>query len=72
MQLNQLELRDYQNYITGQIPNLPKGTYYFRDFFHGRTASPRIARKFFEDVSANRFTNVALRGSKSCEGYIIF
>lgn len=72
MQLSKIELGEYQNYIEGKIPNLPKGIYYFRDFFPGRTCNPRIARYFFGEVSANNFPNVALRGSRSSEGYIIF
>lgn len=75
MKLNNIEEAEYHKYITSKIENIPRGRkFFFRDFFAGRTASIRIARKFYEDVVSGAFTNVNVRlvGTLSNEGYEIF
>ncbi len=69
--LNTMELNDY-NVIISTIPTLPKGTHiFFRDFFIGRSASQRVARKLREDVGDGTISGIALAGTKSHQGYII-
>lgn len=69
--LNSKETADY-NRILAQIDTLEPGkTYFFRDFFPDRTASTRVARKLYEDVSRNWIPRVKLAGTLSREGYVV-
>lgn len=57
------------NFILNILPQLPLGqVVYFRDFFPA--ASPRIARRLYEEVVAG-MRRLALRGSKSSDGYLV-
>lgn len=69
--LNSDELREYNNKIIKVISTFTSGTYYFKDFFKGQATSPRIARRFYEDVRDKNFTKVTLVGKLSREGYVI-
>ena len=40
-----------------------------RDFFGDQPSVARIARRFFEEVTDGRFSNVVLNGELSSEGY---
>lgn len=53
------------------LKTLPPGLYYIKSFFGSSPSVPRIARKFYEDVSAGVFKNVALVRTKSSDGYIV-
>lgn len=67
--LNHVENLEYYNKIVNVIPGLATGTYHFRDFFKGQVTSPRIARRFYEDVMAGVFPRISLVGTLSREGY---
>jgi hypothetical protein len=69
--LNSAELEEYNKKIVSVIPTLQPGKYYFKDFFIGDVTSPRIARKFFEDVRDHVFPRVSFAGRLSREGYIV-
>lgn len=59
----------YNEKFLQAIPKLKPGVYYVRDFFGNSASVPRIARRFFEEVNAGRFSNVVLNGGLSSEGY---
>lgn len=69
--LNSTEKAEYEEKIVRVIPTLQPGKYIFRDFFKGCVTSPRIARKFFEDVRDHVFPRVSFVGKLSREGYIV-
>lgn len=71
MTLNNKERDSYQKNFLKRIPNLPAGIYQISDFFGTEPSVPRISRKFYEDVTAGLFPNVALYNNKSSEGYVI-
>lgn len=59
----------YNDKFLQKVPNLSPGVYFIRDFFGNSASVPRIARRFFEEVNAGRFSNVVLNGGLSSEGY---
>ena len=61
----------YKDMFIERAPTLAPGQYYSRDLFGTYPSVPRIARRFFEDVSAGRFDNIVLKGKRSNEGYIV-
>lgn len=65
------EIALYNDKFLQKVPNLMPGVYRVRDLFESYPSVPRIARKFFEDVSAGRFDNIVLKGERSNEGYIV-
>lgn len=71
MHLSNAEQLDF-NLIHSVILAAPAGTIlYFRDFFQGRTASPRLARYLFEQVQAGAGNlPLRLRGKFSRDGYV--
>lgn len=60
------------NRIIQRAPNLSPGVYYIRDFFKKDPSVPRIARRFYEEVSAGRFANIRLNGALSSDGYLVY
>ena len=61
----------YNNRFIQRAPNLSPGVYYIRDFFLKDPSIPRIARRFYEEVSAGRFANIRLNGALSSDGYLV-
>lgn len=61
----------YNDEFLQKVPNLLPGVYFIRDLFATYPSVPRIARRFYEDVSAGRFDNIVLKGERSNEGYIV-
>lgn len=59
----------YNEKFLQEIPKLKPGVYYVRDFFGDQPSVARIARRFFEEVTDGRFSNVVLNGELSSEGY---
>ena len=68
--LNSNEKADY-NCILAQIPALQPGIYYFRDFFPGRSASPRVGRRLCEEVVSGNLPRLRLAGKLAKEGYAV-
>ena len=69
--LTRAEETIYNELFIGRAPNLAPGLYYIRDFFIHNPSIPRIARRFYEDVSAGRFDNIVLKAERSNEGYVV-
>lgn len=65
------EERIYNRKFVATLPYMLPGTYRIKDFFGSDPSVPRIARKFYEDVVNQRFSNVSLAGVRSCEGYVV-
>lgn len=62
----------YNDKFVQRAPNLSPGVYYIRDLFEENPSVPRIARRFYEEVSAGRFDNIRLNGKLSSDGYLVF
>lgn len=79
IELTKIEKKEYQELVIEKLKKMQEEeapgeiTMFIRDFFaqEGRSTPPRIARRFFEEVRGNRFSNVRLKGSRSAEGYLI-
>lgn len=69
--LSKAEADVYDDKFVKAAPNLTPGVYQIRDFFGTDPSVPRIARKFFEDVSNGFFKNIKLVGTRSRDGYIV-
>lgn len=70
--LNDVEGQEFIRNIENVLPTLSPGVYYFRDFFPDRTASPRLGRALYENVSQGRYPNITLKGNRAAEGYVVF
>jgi hypothetical protein len=71
MKLNHRESVIYNKNFKDAIKTLPPGVYYIKDFFENSPSVPRIARKFYEDVTNKVYPNVSLKKKYSCDGYYI-
>ncbi len=69
--LNVYEMRVYNKMVHDVIPGLAPGKYKVRDFLPGSVGVARIARRFYEEVTAGYISNVSLIGTKSSDGYLI-
>lgn len=72
VKLNAVERNDYISNIENVLPTLSPGVYLFHDFFPDRTASPRLGRFLYENVSRGLYPNIKLMGSRAVEGYVVF
>lgn len=61
----------YNEQFVERVPSLEPGLYYIRDFFGDKPSVPRIARRFFEEVSNGRYSNIVLNKELSREGYLV-
>jgi len=68
--LSSSETSEYRK-VLNNIIVLPRGNYHARDFFIGSAVSPRIVRKFYEEVQLGNIPQVKLAGIKSADGYIL-
>ena len=73
--LNVQESQDYQKIILPAIYHAQPGTLmFFRDFFNpiSRTASPRLARFLYEEITYRTSLNgiVRLKGSRMRDGIV--
>ncbi len=73
--LNPEETYDYEKIILPAIYNAQPGSrLYFRDFFShiGRSASPRLARFLYEEITFRTSLNgiVRLKGSRMRDGIV--
>lgn len=70
--LTKQECHDYSTFVLPTLKKACQGTVlFFRDFFPGRSASPRIAQFLFQQVKAGLIPGVVLNGDTSREGYLI-
>ena len=71
MNLNTNE-RDYYESLLAKISTLPHGlSFKITQLFDKDPVSPRICRKFYEDVKSDNITNIRLNGTRSIEGYTV-
>lgn len=72
MILNQTEHDYYENTLKKKLSNAPVGIS-FRPawLFDQDPVSPRMCKKFFEEVSAGLIPNIRKNGTRSQDGYTI-
>lgn len=68
------EQNDYNQFILPAISNAPTGTQWkFRDFFGPRSASPRLSRYLYEQITGKQGSLrgvLRLNGSRMSEGIV--
>ena len=72
MRLNKTENDYYENTLKRRVSNAPVGIF-FRPawLFDKDPVSPRMCRKFYEEVTAGLIPNVRRNGNRSQNGYTI-
>ena len=72
MKLNQTEHDYYENTLKRKVSNAPTGISFTPAMlFDKDPVSPRMCRKFFEEVSAGLIPNIRRIGSRSQDGYTV-
>ncbi len=72
MKLNQTEHDYYENTLKRKVLNAPTGISFTPAWlFDKDPVSPRMCRKFFEEVSAGLIPNIRRIGSRSQDGYTV-
>ena len=72
LKLNQTEHSYYENNLKKRVSNAPTGLSFTPAWlFDKDPVSPRMCRKFYEDVSAGLITNIIRAGTRSQDGYIV-
>ena len=72
MNLNQTERDYYENTLKRKVSNAPTGISFAPAWlFDKDPVSPRMCRKFFEEVSAGLIPNIRRIGTRSQDGYTV-
>lgn len=72
MNLNRTEYDYYEHTLKRKVANAPTGISFTPAWlFDNDPVSPRMCRKFFEEVSAGLIPNIHRIGSRSQDGYIV-
>ena len=70
--LNSTETKYYQTVLKTRALNLPAGvSFKISSLFRNDPVSPRLCRRFFEEVLAGLYPNIAAAGKKSRDGYTV-
>lgn len=72
MKWNQTEYDYYENTLKRKVVNAPTGISFTPAWlFDKDPVSPRMCRKFFEEVSAGLIPNIRRIGTRSQDGYTV-